>query len=241
MLVFGGLMPALGPHLFWTEVVLGYFQVAGVAAAANMLAGCLIYVRSAHDDLRAGCAALLRAQGLRISRLGTAAGGAAAGPGSAAAGAAVGPQGVALAPQGHAVAADAYLASLRGYVDGQVAACLAAAGIEGAAAAAKGGGGGGSASADAGLPPLPAGARQAGVELGFATLELSLKTVSGRPLCALQLQATAGFCSAAAPHAWPPELLPACSPAAPICRPSWSRRCRCCAPSRAPVRPSMRP
>lgn len=53
---------------FSLQVVIGYFKVACVAAGANVVAGILVCVRSAHDDLRRGCATLLRAQGLRISR-----------------------------------------------------------------------------------------------------------------------------------------------------------------------------
>ena len=60
--------PHLTPGPSLAQVVLGYWKVALVAAAANAVAGVLVYVRSAHDDLRRDCAALLRAQGIRISR-----------------------------------------------------------------------------------------------------------------------------------------------------------------------------
>lgn len=67
------LVPRPAPTASWgpsfrPQVVLGYFKIACVAAAANLVSGTLICVRSAHDDLRRGCAALLRAQGICISR-----------------------------------------------------------------------------------------------------------------------------------------------------------------------------
>ena len=52
------------------QVVLAYFKVACVAAGGNVVAAIFVYVKSAHDDVRRGCAALLGAQGLRISRQG---------------------------------------------------------------------------------------------------------------------------------------------------------------------------
>ena len=50
------------------QVVLGYCWVAFACTAANILAGTLLYVRSAHDDFRRGCAALFRGAGTQISR-----------------------------------------------------------------------------------------------------------------------------------------------------------------------------
>lgn len=50
--VFGSLMPIFGQRLFWTQVTGGYLKVALVNVCAMMIAGMLIFVRSAHDSVR---------------------------------------------------------------------------------------------------------------------------------------------------------------------------------------------
>jgi hypothetical protein len=176
------------------QVVFGYFKVALVAAAANAVAGLLLCVRSAHDDLRRGCAALMLACGTRISRLGTAASAAAAAPGAGAgrggndgdteaegAAAAAG----SVQPEQPAVAEEKYRAEIEGYVRRRVDECCRLAGLPGLPGAEGGEGGAGVAwasreagAAAAGLPALPARASEAAVQLLHADLEVSLKTVS---------------------------------------------------------------
>ncbi|EFN52423.1 hypothetical protein CHLNCDRAFT_138922 [Chlorella variabilis] len=169
MLVFATLLPLLGTKVFWDTVVIGYFKVAFVAAAANVVAGVLVCVRSAHDDVRRECAAILRGLGARISRLGTAAAGAAAGPAPAAAdGWAAGRD---VGREEGAV--DRYLAGIRVYVDTRASECCATAGLEEASRQAAGSG---AAAAEVGLPPPPAGASEAGLAPVWAALETSLKT-----------------------------------------------------------------
>jgi hypothetical protein len=164
--------------------VWGYFKLACICCAANILAGTLVCVRSAHDDVRRGCAALFRGAGLRISRLGTAA--AAAAPDAAAAAAALPVPGAASSGkggsdggarvQGQEAAVERYLAGIQKYIDGRVAECAEAAalgsdGSEGSADSTA-------VDAQTGLLPMPAGARDADLELLWAAMEVSMKTVS---------------------------------------------------------------
>jgi len=53
--------------LFWREVVLGFVYSALAAACASVLAGCLLMVRSAHDEVRESVAALALKAGQLIS------------------------------------------------------------------------------------------------------------------------------------------------------------------------------
>lgn len=178
MFVFGSLMPTLGQSLFWSEVVIGYFKVALAAAAANVVAGVLVCVRSAHDDVRGSCAAIFRGLGVRASRLGTAV--SSAGDHASAALPALPSMPAHVTGQ----AAEPYLHSIQAYVDKRVAHCCQKAAVSCAAVA-----GGrdscpvGASETDvvAGLPPMPVGASEAGLEVEWASLDMSLKTARLEP------------------------------------------------------------
>ena len=53
--------------LFWREVALGFVYSALAAAASSVVAGCLVMVRSAHDEVRDSSAALALKAGQLIS------------------------------------------------------------------------------------------------------------------------------------------------------------------------------
>lgn len=53
--------------LFWREVALGFVYSALAAAGASVVAGCLVWVRSAHDEVRESSAALALKAGQFIS------------------------------------------------------------------------------------------------------------------------------------------------------------------------------
>lgn len=67
--IFATMLPAMDLETFWTTIVTGYVKVALVTAGAMVIAGCLVYVKSAHDEVRRCMAAILRDTGARISRL----------------------------------------------------------------------------------------------------------------------------------------------------------------------------
>eukprot|EP00887_Chlorella_sp_A99_P000274 scaffold13.g274.t1 len=69
--IFATMLPAMDLETFWTTIVTGYVKVALVTAGAMVIAGCLVYVKSAHDEVRRCMAAILRDTGARISRLGS--------------------------------------------------------------------------------------------------------------------------------------------------------------------------
>jgi hypothetical protein len=206
--------------------VWGYFKLACICCTANILAGTLVCVRSAHDDVRRGCAALFRGAGLRISRLGTAA--AAAAPDAAAAAGALslpvaadsgkGGSDGGSRLHGQEAAVERYLAGIQKYIDSRVAECAEAAAL---------GSDGSEGSADAtaldpqtGLLPMPAGARDADLELLWAAMEISMKTVSEgrgwraswRQLCAVP--AHHGIAQMLLQNTHAPPSVPACTPPA---------------------------
>lgn len=49
------------------QIVLGFIYAILASAACSLFAGCLVYVRSSHDEVRASAAALLLEAGRRIS------------------------------------------------------------------------------------------------------------------------------------------------------------------------------
>ena len=167
------------------QVVWGYFKLACICCAANILAGTLVWVRSAHDDVRRGCAALFRGAGLRISRLGTAAGASAAPDAAAADGALSLPATADSVKDGskggsklqeQEAAVERYLAGIQKYIDGRVAECAEAAAL--GSDGSEGGADATAVDAHTGLLSMPAGARDADLELLWAAMEISMKTVS---------------------------------------------------------------
>lgn len=48
--------------------MLGFIYAILASAVCSLAAGCLVYVRSTHDEVRASAAALLLAAGKRISK-----------------------------------------------------------------------------------------------------------------------------------------------------------------------------
>eukprot|EP00887_Chlorella_sp_A99_P008076 scaffold12.g8076.t1 len=59
---------ALTLELWWREIVLGFCYACLACFACCIVAGCLLYVKSAHDEVRSSLAALLLAYGRAISR-----------------------------------------------------------------------------------------------------------------------------------------------------------------------------
>ncbi|PRW60354.1 riboflavin kinase isoform B [Chlorella sorokiniana] len=66
---FGWMTQILTLRLYWRELVLGFIYAILASALCSLAGGCLVYVRSTHDEVRASGAALLREAGARISQL----------------------------------------------------------------------------------------------------------------------------------------------------------------------------
>ncbi|KAL4854825.1 hypothetical protein ACK3TF_004517 [Chlorella vulgaris] len=194
MFVFGTLLPLLGVKLFWETIVIGYYKVALVAGAANALAGVVLCVRSSHDDVRRGCAAVFSGLGLHISRLGTAASGAAVstpphvGDGEKKAIAVVDSS----QPPPAAGCSDSQLqdeavkhcaADETCYVQARIAECSNGVKLldKPADKATSNGGSVRRKAGARGLPPLPIQAEEATLNMVWAELELSLKTAKFEP------------------------------------------------------------
>lgn len=194
MFVFGTLLPLLGVKLFWETIVIGYYKVALVAGAANALAGVVLCVRSSHDDVRRGCAAVFSGLGLHISRLGTAASGAAVStPPHVADGE---EKAIAVVdssqPPPAAGWSDSQLqdeavkqcaADETCYVQARIAECSKGVKLldKPAEKATSNGGSVRRKAGARGLPPLPAQAEEATLNMVWAELELSLKTAKFEP------------------------------------------------------------
>jgi hypothetical protein len=162
-----------------------------VAGAANALAGVVLCVRSSHDDVRRGCAAVFSGLGLHISRLGTAASGAAVStPPHVADGE---EKAIAVVdssqPPPAAGWSDSQLqdeavkqcaADETCYVQARIAECSKGVKLldKPAEKATSNGGSVRRKAGARGLPPLPAQAEEATLNMVWAELELSLKTVS---------------------------------------------------------------
>ncbi|KAI7842827.1 hypothetical protein COHA_003573 [Chlorella ohadii] len=54
---------------YWSELVLGFIYAILASALCSLAAGCLVYVRSSHDEVRAAAAALLQEAGSKVSKL----------------------------------------------------------------------------------------------------------------------------------------------------------------------------
>ena len=54
----------------YLQIVLGFIESVLWASLATLVAGCLVYVRSSHDEARKAAAFLVRDSGARISRWG---------------------------------------------------------------------------------------------------------------------------------------------------------------------------
>lgn len=67
--VFGSLMPIFGQRLFWTQVTGGYCKVALINVGAMMIAGMIIFVRSAHDSVRQGLGSVMISCGKNLTEM----------------------------------------------------------------------------------------------------------------------------------------------------------------------------
>ncbi len=67
--VFGIVIPVTGQHALWTLVFGGFLKAACIAMLGVILGGTLIYVRSAHDELRKCYAGVIKDAGNNISHV----------------------------------------------------------------------------------------------------------------------------------------------------------------------------
>lgn len=67
--IFGLLMPVSGQYAFWTLVYGGFLKASSICMLGTILSGVVIYVKSAHDELRKGYAGVLREAGKTISHV----------------------------------------------------------------------------------------------------------------------------------------------------------------------------
>ena len=60
--------PCALPPAFCLQLVLGFIYAILASALCSLAAGCLVYVRSTHDEVRAAAAALLQEAGSKVSK-----------------------------------------------------------------------------------------------------------------------------------------------------------------------------